>query len=355
MTITRQWQTGWELNSFYSECDERLGVASNLSISSTSFKTGTYSLRIGGTEDYDASAVKNFTSTYQLRVGIHVRTPEMTAINNKVRVLTIQTAGGTDLLHMYVDGESNYVYFYVKNGTTAVGNLIPIMIDTYYHWGIDIKIDGSVGWCYIYKDGILVASFSGDTGTDQMERILFGSYPEFQNNDWKSGYYAYYDDITIDDTTGEGSAAIIPDHRYEFVIPNGDGNYSQMTGSDGNQINNYLLVDEIPPNDDTDFVRAGSTSLTDSYALADYTLPKNAEIKAVIPIAVSKKTSAEDIKLALGTRLSSTDLIGTSQVLPTSYALAKWERQTTKPGGGAWTESDVDSAEIVIESDGTYA
>lgn len=350
MTITRRWQTGCELN-WWDEFDGYLGAG--IIISSASKKTGTYSYQMGGNSSVEGSFYKNVPVTYQVRFGLHLRTPNTKYNNTQVRTIRVMTdGGGAELFRMLSNPSGTGMLFYVQNGAQQVGGLVPITQDLYYHWGIDLKINASTGWCYIYKDGDLVASFSGDTGSAQIGRIDYGSYPALGAYIWDTSQYAYYDDMFIDDTTGEGAAARVPDRRFPLISPDGNGNYSQMTGSDGNQVDNYLLVDEIPPSS-ADYVRAGSADLIDSYTLEDYTLPVNASIIAVIPTAAVRKESVEDMKLALGTRLSSTDLVGSDQALGTSYE-TRFERQTTKPGGGAWTETDVDNAEVIIKSRGTY-
>jgi hypothetical protein len=142
--------------------------------------------------------------------------------------------------------------------------------------------------------------------------------------------------------------------RFYPSLPNGDGNYSQFDGSDGNQVNNYQLVDEVPANV-TDYVETVTVDQFDSYDLADIALSVGATILAVIPTVYSVRDGdAEEI--ALGTRLGGADLVGSDQVPPSGYSDKAFlnERQTTKPGGGAWAEADVNNAEIVIKSRGSY-
>jgi len=356
MTITRRWQSGLELNSLLSEFTRGIGdTPGNNSILATP-KTGTYAFAAKGMSyQGEYSHEVDIPLTYQLRVGGHIRTPDTYHNIMIVNILTIRV-GDSILCGLRSNSDGTSWVFY-RNGNlgTTIGSH-PIAKNTYYHVGIDAKFAASGGWLSLYIDGDLVLNFSGDTTATQVAKVTFGTYPRPAGYSalWETLQYAYYDDLFIDDTTGEGAAAVVPDRRFSLISPDGDGNYSQMMGSDGDQINNSLLVDEIPPSG-VDYVKAASTDLFDSYVMADYTKPGSASIIAVIPIVRAKKESVADIQLALGTRLSSTDLIGSDQALGTSYARAIFERQTTKPGGGAWAEADVDGAEVIIKSRGTYA
>lgn len=344
MTITRLFQSGFELNSLYSEVFGIMNVG-NFLLTSTSPKTGTYCIKCG----YTSYGYWAFPATNQVRAGIFFRWDSGAIVNSNCRIISFADASLNNLIEIRADG--NYNAYLFVNGSQK-GNATVIIPNQYYHYGLDVKIDGSAGWANFYLDGALAANFSGNTGTTQIARFTAGASGAVQ---WDGGIKtSSFDDLTIDDTTGEAAAAKVPIITYKYIAPNGDGNYSGFTGSDGNQVNNSLLVDEIPPNGDTDYVIAGSSGLKDSYALGDYSPSPNSTVAAVIPIAIARKMSAAQIQLKLGTRVSGTDLVGSAQELTTSFGLMKWERQTAKPGGGAWDETAVDGAEFYQESAGSY-
>jgi hypothetical protein len=86
--------------------------------------------------------------------------------------------------------------------------------------------------------------------------------------------------------------------------------------------------------------------------MTTYTLGAGESCVALIPVAVCKHTGAtEDI--AIGTRYSSTDVIGSDQDPGNNYG-PNAERQTTKPGGGAWDQTAIDGVEVVVKSRGSY-
>lgn len=336
MAITRLLQTGLEeqnLSLFFNIVYTNINYSPT--ISTTSPKTGTYCLRLRYYEQFYC-AVEAFTPpTYQVRcgfdhygLGCSATASAIFSIGSSVR-LDIDNTGS---LKLYNSG---------LVGTTTVA-------EGYKHIGIDYKADASSGWLNLYIDGILKVSKTGNTGASVISLVRFGKY---DNVDLNSTGYLYYDNIYIDDTTGEASAAAPPRYRFHLATPNGNGNYSQFDGSDGNSVDNYALVDEIPPVA-TDYVSTAVANELDSYTISSVTPDENEFVTAVIPIAYCTRRGTTE-QIALGTRLSGTDSIGSDQNPGTSKNLL-FERQTAKPGGGAWSNEDIENVEMVIKSRGAY-
>jgi hypothetical protein len=216
------------------------------------------------------------------------------------------------------------------------------------HFGLDVKFDGSAGWAIVYLDGNEIMRFEGNTGTVQPTVVRFGDTTNPLD-------FTYFDDMFIDDTTGEATFVPVPDRRFfSALTPNGNGNYVDGVGSDSNSVDNYLLVDDVPHNSDTDYVVLDALNEKESYAVTTLTLPANFEVAALIPFMYAKKTDAEvatQIKPML--RLGSTDLEGDAKNLPTSYGLIS-HRFTTKPGGGVWAQADIDDVQIGYVGAGTF-
>lgn len=161
----------------------------------------------------------------------------------------------------------------------------------------------------------------------------------------------YYDNVYLDDSTGE--IAMPPAITYfAYRALDGNGNYNDWDGSDGNSVDNYLLLDEVPPGADTDYIETNVADELESFTVASITLAAGQEIVAVLPVAFARRNGTTEL-IAVGTRLSATDLISSDKTPATAYKHL-FERQTTKPGGGAWSESDFNSAEVIVKSRGTY-
>lgn len=345
MAITRLWQAGLESND--SSSLSEFNASNSVSVSNTYAKTGAYSLKVPSTSAANRADV-NLNSTYQIRIGFHWR--GAAATSGKQSTIVEWRSSSARLGRIYADDSNNIVLEIagtvqgVASGAVVSGNWV--------HLGLDIYMNAAAGWVKVYKDGNEIIAFAGNTGGGAIQLVRFG------NNDANFNYFAadvYYDDLFIDDTTGESAPAAVPDRRFAYITPNGNGYYSQCTGSDGNSTDNYLLVDDQPHNSDTDYVEADVYGETDSYAMTTFTLPSGQNIVAIIPTLYARKTDSEvDTRLAPLVRYNNTDTVGSAQVLPSSYGLPIWTRFTSKPGGGDWDQASLDNVEIGFSGQGTF-
>jgi hypothetical protein len=324
MTITRRFQCGAEEGSlamFYATSD-------SASVT-TAPKTGSRHFNIDSGTNPSYLQVQ-IPSTYQIRTGMAQRLGQSGG-------KTIFIFGDIDLVTNGSDIDLR-VSASVKDTATGVNTNTP-----YRNWGIDLKIDPTNGWVKVYVDGDEVASFTGNTGSSAETIVTYGKTATANYNT-----DLYIDDIYIDDTTGETEAALPPILYFYYVTPNDNGYYSNWTPSSGS---GYQCVDEVPASA-ADYVEAIAVDKVDSYDMSTFTIPAGGEILAIIPQVLAKRDASTE-EIALGTRLSSTDLVGSDQA-PSSSAGYLFERQTTKPGGGSWDQSALDAVQALIKSRGTY-
>lgn len=231
----------------------------------------------------------------------------------------------------------------VKRGgsSTILTSVARLPVNIYHYIELKAKIDNTVGTIDLWVNGFLDGTFSGDT--QQTANANADRFVTLGANSGSSGLAWSLDDIYITDDAA-GLSSIIGDPRVECLFPNGNGNSSQMVGSDGNSTDNYLLVDEATPNDDTDYVQSSTVGDKDTYTFGDMTTTAGT-VYGVQVNTRARKTDAGARKLASVARLSGTEVDSADFVLTTSYQAYSDVRET-KPGGGAWTISDVNSAEF---------
>lgn len=344
MAITRLHQCGFEYGATITE----------MSISSATFvvgstsrqKTGSYSGRISGAGTDAYIFYTHSSTTSQARTSFYFNHSGPSA--GDTPNIFVAKNGSTPILTLEYDavGGNFKIYSGSSAGTLLDTQSVPSFSTTnnWFHIGIDFKLDNS-GWFYVYLDGVAVISFTGDTNDAGavMDTFFYGadsSTDTFLN-------FTYYDDIYIDDTTGEGAPAVVPSYQFELIRPDADGYSSAWTPSTGT--NHYALVDETPPNT-TDYITTASAANIDAFSLGTYTTPVGRTISAVIPQAYALKVDAGGtVNLKVGTRLSGSNSMSGTKTLTTSYKHF-YDRQTTKPGGGSWTDTDVNNSELVIES-----
>jgi hypothetical protein len=341
MTITALFETGWELAD---SRDELTANTANYAVTTASPKTGTYSFAL-----HSASGTGNYyehsSGISQCQVAGHIRHAQTTG----TRDYFVLRNGTTNVVRVRWNADTSS-WTIVCGATTVATVSDPTFatINTYYHIGVDIKIDATAGWVYLYRDGVEIVSFDGDTndGFASFNRLHPGNID--LGVAWAST--ALLDDLVWFDTTGELAPAAIPDYRLYAIAPTGNGNYNEWDGSDGNAVNNFEMVDEIPANDDTDYLTTLTANDTESFTMSTFAIPAGFAVEEVIPVAIARKTDALGaLGLKLGTRLSATDQLSTTKALGTGYALYR-ERQTQTPAAANWLQADIDGLEVIIEA-----
>jgi len=158
---------------------------------------------------------------------------------------------------------------------------------------------------------------------------------------------SYVDDVVVMDSSGSAMNDLIGDIKVECLLPNGNGNSSQLAGSDGNSTDNYALVDEVPANADTDYVQSATVGQKDTYTYGNLATTAGT-VHGVQVATYARKTDAGTRKIASVARLSTTEEDSAEFILSTSYQVLT-DVRPTKPGGGAWTIADVNNAEFGVK------
>lgn len=338
MAIERLFQIGFELNSLNAEGGKT--ATSNILISNARPKTGTYSLKF----NFNGYLRYQVAPTSQIRVGFHINTNG--GFQDTTYICSFRDASAANVLISIRSDASNNISLYL--GAVKIGSSMMINNDQYYHFGIDIKKDGSSGWVNFYIDGNLIASTSGNTSATQIEYVDIGP----STGQMSGTLFCYVDDLIIDNTTGESAPAPVPDQRFTYLVLTGDGTYTEFTPFTGTV--HYTLLDEIPPVA-TDYIYAVLPGKRDSFQFTDYTSSVGETIDALIPTAVARKESSSDILLGLGSGLSGTFSLAGFSSLPTSYGLFIFKRLPTNVFGNSWVDADVNNSQIYIMSSGTYS
>lgn len=351
--------TGFELGSLLIEADAIIGVGNNVAcdVSTTEKKTGSYALRVGNTSLFfqgHKSAVWVLpTSIAQFGLTFHFRYPSTVPLDvGGVWIMNIVDASDNILAGIIATPTSPYLNL-MLNGS-QVGDSFSVNYSTWYHIGININKHASAGWIGLYIDGNLVASTTGNTGATTIKKYRLGTYPQITgfNQTWGENVFLYWDDPTWDDLTGETSMHYISDRRWTYLPSNATGTYSEMSSYPSGTVN-YTLVDEIPDDGDTTHVQALTSGLRDAYQVSDFTLPADMSIAALVPVANAKKLDGSQVQLQLGIWLGTTGTLSTAQDLTTSY-YAYYSRFTGTLSNAEWTESDVNSVQIFLQSAGSY-
>lgn len=219
-------------------------------------------------------------------------------------------------------------------GATLLGATSPgaIVAGSYPHVEVTITVSATVGVIQVWVNSTSVLNLTGQNTKNTANSTVSGFTINCQssvNND--------FCDILWGD-------ARIGDRRFENgLMPTGAGHYTQFTPSAGS---NWQNVDEVPPNDDTDFNDTTTVGAIDSFvhtALSASPLT----IDAVIVQARARDTTTGAASAAPFIRSGATDSPGTAVTLNTSYQDFQSVYLTDPATGAAWANAAaVNAAEI---------
>lgn len=231
-------------------------------------------------------------------------------------------------------------------GGTDLGGAAPAgsyPTNAWFYLEIKAVIDNSSGSIEIKIDGVTKLNVTGvdtrlttSTGCD---KIIY----TYQT----TGGNRQMDDLYICNASGSVNNGFLGDVRVATLAPTGNGNSSQLVGSDGNSTDNYLLVDESPPNT-TDYVASATSGNKDSYVMGD--LPGGAAtILGVQQVARLIKTDAGAMSAKHLIRTAATNYTSAGFALSTGWVTYTYIRETNPNTSVAWSVAEVDAHEAGIE------
>jgi hypothetical protein len=288
---------------------------------------------------FDGSVVRDFAAAFSEGIfGFALRSSRLANEN----IYLQEASGATTHIHASWDG-SGHLVFKLGVGGTTLGTTTSVWTtnaDKYVE--IHVKIHDTTGFLRVYVNGALEINFSGDTrngGSGNLIRFAMSS----TQITFEGGHNLIIDDLYVI-SNDDGVSAPLGDSKVECRFPNGNGNSSQFDGSDGNTTDNYLLVDETPPNSDTDYVESPDVGDKDTYLVQDLAAPTGV-VHAVQVNLFAKKSDAGARSMVSVARLAGTEADSASAALTTTYAYYR-DVRLAKPGSGGWTISDFNSTEF---------
>lgn len=335
-------------------------------ISNTEKYTGGYSYRFSGTSRPIGIANLNHAT---VRVGMFFRHNGITG-TGFAPIIGMMVDGcpvvwGLNLSTGEVTLRAGWVYntstvrFPVTVTSGAIG-----AINTWYAIGMSANFATSGGFVSLWVNGQQIAEWTGDTqvyrsGQSIARTLVTGVYAVGTPTNWMTGTsswsgFTYTDDLYVDvwDGVGDLVDAPPPSRRFLAVFPQGAGANTQWTPSAGA---NWAAVDEAPPNDETDYVRALTAGLRDTYDFAAVTVLAEHQVRAVIPLIYARKSDAGvNSQLKVAAKRGANTVLSDAKNLPMSYGYV-WERWATQPDGvTAWDETAVNDSEFGFESAGAF-
>ena len=240
--------------------------------------------------------------------------------------------------HGYVYSDaSGYVKIYDANNSVIATSTSALSLNVWYWVEVKIFIHATTGTFQVKIDD---SDWLNETGLDTEKTAttpLINKFSFFSG----SSNYSYYDDLVWQDDDGD----FLGPSRIETFMPNGEGSTIEWTPSTGTD--NSALVDEIPTNDDTDYVSSATVTDLDLYDVDAISVTDT--IHAIGIHTRAKKTDTGARSIESRTKSSTDEQGGVDKALSTTYGTFTDVFETTDSGTTAWTKTLFDAAEFGIK------
>jgi len=333
--MTRIFTDGAEMKDtiFFSVCTG--------SVSTTTYASGVASYLFAYNHQ---NAYKSITAVSELYFRERVRINYAANASTQVAFRNIST----NVADVTLDSLSRWIIR--VGGVTVDTSLEVFSADTWYCIEVWLKIADAPNGRFVLKvDGNTVCDFTGDTNPGAIDTV--------DNLYWYQtggiNFYMYIDDLALNDTAGGSDDTWIGGGRITKITPDGNGSTTEWTGSDADDTDNYLMVDEYPLDSDTTYVYEDTTATgdLDQYTMTDTYVGTNRTVQRIWAECRARKTSvaAAALKIGFDTGASvNTDDVGT---LMETYTIRNIGAEYTlnPDDAAAWEEADIDALEFVAE------
>jgi len=258
--------------------------------------------------------------------------------NTGTALLTMR-AGATVVCTMNVNANQQ---IQIKNsgGTVIATGPTPLQLQVWNYVEIKCFVNAGTpasGTIEVHLNGVVeIASTAGNFGSSLIDTIGFTG---------SSGNVTRFDDMYCADTSGAAPRnTFLGDVRIVAIVPTSDGAHTDWTPLSGSHFSN---VDEIPPNDDTDYNSDATVGHIDTFGYSD--IDTSATVYGVQVHLYARKDDANARQLAPVIRQSGTDNVGTTVTMASTYSYYS-QLYNQDPTASDWTPTTVNADEFGVKT-----
>jgi len=205
---------------------------------------------------------------------------------------------------------------------------------------VEVKVDGTV---LTWATGGATNVDTKNGGTGVVDTIGVRK-PNSSGATW------YIDCFYMVDTTGSAPLnTYLGDVAVRLQLPDGNGDSSDWVGSDGNSVNNYQQVDELPSSS-TDYNGTSATAKTDLYTFQDVPSTDVVLATQVVVYAAKSDAGTPPVMKPITKGDGGTVVEESAITLSTTYQQFEGAIRTTDPDGDALTPTNVGGMQIGVRS-----
>lgn len=221
------------------------------------------------------------------------------------------------------------------------------VMGTWKYFEIKAKIHSSEGFVEVRVDEQTVISFTGNTRDGGVSGLV--NSVRMNTGDTGNGAAFYFDDFYLLDTSGPAPYNdFLGDIAVKTLVPSGVGDSAQWVGSDGNSVDNHLLVDEVPAAA-ADYVESNTSGQIDLYSMTD--IPAGYNVLAVQEVLHAVKSDGGTQPSVVPTSKGVLGAVRDDSILPplqTGTAIFGYngDIRTTDPDGNPLTPARVNAMQV---------
>jgi hypothetical protein len=278
-------------------------------------------------------AIPAAEQTDTLTIGFAFRTGSLSILPT----FDLYSDNGT-VLHDRINVRNTEVEVQRAGGTTTFTAPFAFAINTWFYVECSVKMHDTAGTVTARVNGTQIGTATGLDTRNAGTKAVFDTV-------WAKGIGSTL--CVIDDLYLANDATMLGDIRVETLYPNGDGAVNQWVGSDGDSVQNYLLVNEAGAPVASSFVESSTAGAQDLYTLTDLAAGTGT-VRAVCPAVHTLKTDGGARQLKVLVRGSSVSASPTRD-LGTSGVNQHWATTVNPETGLAWTRAQVNALQAGVE------
>jgi hypothetical protein len=264
----------------------------------------------------------------------------------ELRTVSFYSESGSRM-HVNINkGTDGRVIICRSNAPVATSSAVHFTNATWSYIEVKCSVADTGGYVEVRVNGVLAVTYTGDTKnggvgtTANIDMLQFEFSPSSTTR---------YDDLYVLDTTG---SAPYNDFLGEKVIKAkrlvGNGALNQLVGSDGDSIDNYLLVDDDPVNV-TDYVSSNVAGVKDLYQLSAATGLLTVDAVQTHLYTSKSDSGSRSVKHLIRQDGTGTVDTGATKPLSTNWQFIPSDVKITNPDGVAWTPASVNQIQAGLE------
>ncbi len=219
-----------------------------------------------------------------------------------------------------------------------------INVDKWHYIEVFVTLHDTTGVVKLRVDGKTPPGWSDLTSQDTKNG---GTAAVFDTVHLGGSDLPFVDDVYINNGAGSENNDLMGDTRVWTLLANANGNYSQLNGSDGNQVDNYQQVDENPPVT-SDYNGHATNANKDTYGMEDLT-PTAGAVHAVQASIQALKSDSGAKSMRNIHRRNAVDSVGADHTLQLTADVYDEIWDLDPSDSAAWDITRVNASEFGAE------